>query len=53
MDLSLCYGGGDLKPIRYSDADWASDKDEHKSTSGYAFTDLQEADLHRLIHNGS
>ena len=36
-DLALCYQGGDLKLRGYSDADWASDRDEHKSTSGYAF----------------
>ena len=38
MDLALCYHGGDLKLRGYSDANWASDKDEHKSTSGYTFT---------------
>ena len=38
MDLSLCYGDGDLKLRGYSDADWASDKDKCKSTPGYAFT---------------
>ena len=38
MDLSLCYGGGDLKLKGFSNADWASDKDERKSTSGYTFT---------------
>uniref|UniRef100_A0A2N9HTN5 Integrase catalytic domain-containing protein n=1 Tax=Fagus sylvatica TaxID=28930 RepID=A0A2N9HTN5_FAGSY len=37
IDHALCYHGGDLRLTGYSDADWASDKDEHKSTSGYAF----------------
>uniref|UniRef100_A0A2N9ERH0 Retroviral polymerase SH3-like domain-containing protein n=1 Tax=Fagus sylvatica TaxID=28930 RepID=A0A2N9ERH0_FAGSY len=36
-DHALCYHGGDLRLTDYSDADWASDKDECKSTSGYAF----------------
>ena len=37
IDHALCYHGGDLRLTGYSDADWANDKDEHKSTSGYAF----------------
>ena len=36
-DLILCYQGGDLRLRGYSDADEASDRDEHKSTTGYAF----------------
>ena len=37
IDYGLCYHGGDLRLTSYSDPDWASDKDEHKFTSGYAF----------------
>jgi hypothetical protein len=37
IDHALCYHGEDLRSTGYSDADWASDKDERKSTSGYAF----------------
>ena len=36
-DYSLCYQGGDLRLIGYTDADWGGDLDERKSTSGYAF----------------
>ena len=36
-DHALCYHGRDLRLTSYNDVDWASDKDEHKSTSGYAF----------------
>ena len=36
-DLILCYQGGDLRLRGYSDVDWANDRDEHKSTTGYAF----------------
>lgn len=33
----LCYLGSDLQLRGYSDADWGSDLDEHKSTTGYVF----------------
>ena len=36
-DLILCYQGGDLRLRGYSNVDWASDRDERKSTTGYAF----------------
>ena len=42
-DYVLCYQGSDLRMIGYSDADWGSDLDERKSTSGYAF----------LLNNGA
>lgn len=37
VDLSSCYRTCSLKLIGYSDADGAADKDERKSTFGYAF----------------
>ncbi|KAL0293499.1 UNVERIFIED_CONTAM: Retrovirus-related Pol polyprotein from transposon TNT 1-94, partial [Sesamum angustifolium] len=36
-DLALCYHGGSLRLVGYSDADGSTDRDERKSTSGYAF----------------
>uniref|UniRef100_A0A2N9FJ35 Integrase catalytic domain-containing protein n=1 Tax=Fagus sylvatica TaxID=28930 RepID=A0A2N9FJ35_FAGSY len=36
-DYMLCYQGRDLRLRGYSDADWAGDLDERKSTSGYTF----------------
>lgn len=33
----LCYQGSNLRIVGYSDANWGSDLDEHKSTSGYSF----------------
>jgi hypothetical protein len=43
MDYVLCYQGLDLRLIGYSDANWGSDLDECKSTSGYTF----------LLNNGA
>ena len=36
-DYSLCYQGGNLRLIGFTDVDWGGDLDERKSTSGYAF----------------
>ena len=36
-DYMLCYQGRDLRLRGYSDADWAGDLDERKSTFGYTF----------------
>ncbi|KAL0386488.1 UNVERIFIED_CONTAM: Retrovirus-related Pol polyprotein from transposon TNT 1-94 [Sesamum latifolium] len=36
-DLALCYHGGSRRLVGYSDADGSADRDERKSTSGYAF----------------
>ena len=36
-NLILCYQGGDLRLRGYSNADWANDRDERKSITGYAF----------------
>ena len=37
MDYSLCYQGKDLLLRGYTNADWAGDVDERKSTSGFIF----------------
>ncbi|XP_070056873.1 secreted RxLR effector protein 161-like [Nicotiana tomentosiformis] len=36
-DYSLCYSENDLYLGGYIDVDWASDRNDRKSTSGYAF----------------
>ncbi|XP_070002703.1 secreted RxLR effector protein 161-like [Nicotiana sylvestris] len=36
-DYSLCYSGNDLYLRGYTDADWAGDRNDRKSTSSYAF----------------
>ena len=36
-NFALCFHRGDLRLKGYNDADWASDRDERKFTSGYAF----------------
>ncbi|KAL0322058.1 UNVERIFIED_CONTAM: Retrovirus-related Pol polyprotein from transposon TNT 1-94 [Sesamum calycinum] len=36
-DMALCYHGGSLKLVGYSDADGSTDRNERKSTSGYVF----------------
>jgi hypothetical protein len=43
IDYVLCYKGSNLCLVGYSDANWGSDLDECKSTSGYAF----------LLNNGA
>ena len=37
VDHALCYHGRDLRLTSYNYANWANDKDERKSTSGYPF----------------
>ena len=37
IGFALCFHRGDLRLKGYSDVDWASNRDECKSTSGYAF----------------
>src|SRR5205809_8050565 len=36
-NYTLCYGGSDLRLQGYTDADWARDLDERKSTSAFVF----------------
>lgn len=36
-NYSLCYQGGSLSLVGYSEADWGGDLDERMSTYGYAF----------------
>ena len=36
-NYTLCYGGSDLRLQGYTDADWAGDLDERKSTSAFVF----------------
>ena len=36
-NFALCFHRGDLRLKGYSDVGWAGDRDERKSTSGYAF----------------
>ncbi|XP_070007990.1 secreted RxLR effector protein 161-like [Nicotiana sylvestris] len=36
-DYSLCYNGNDLYLRGYTDADWAGNQNDRKSTSDYAF----------------
>ena len=36
-DYALCYQGSDLQLEGYTDADWAGDLDERRSTSGFVF----------------
>lgn len=38
VEMKLTYGGDDLHLTGYTDADWAGDLDQRKSTSGYIFT---------------
>ena len=37
VDYYLCYQGGDLQLIGYTDTDWGGDLRDHKSTLGYVF----------------
>ena len=36
-DFALCFHRGDLRLKGFNDANWVDDRDERKSTSGYAF----------------
>jgi hypothetical protein len=36
-NIKLCFGLSDLKIVGYTDADFAGDTNDRKSTSGYVF----------------
>ena len=36
-DRGITFGGGDMSVQGYSDSDWAGDREDRKSTSGYVF----------------
>ena len=36
-DRGITFGGGDMSVQSYSDSDWAGDREDRKSTSGYVF----------------
>lgn len=38
VNLRICYQGEVMELCGYSDADWANDLDQRKSTTGYVFT---------------
>lgn len=40
VNRELCYKSSDvnLKLVAYSDADWAADRNDRKSTNGYCFS---------------
>ena len=37
LKRGITYGGGDMSVQGYSDSDWAGDREDRKSTSGYIF----------------
>ena len=37
IDLGISYGNNESELVGYSDADWAGDRSDRKSTSGYCF----------------